>query len=301
MAKRVCDFCLSEGKGLFGRPEKLPDGHYICKNCRNIIESYHLPLKYDLFQCLVTAQENMVDMIMDAWLENHSPDDALARFYPLPAIALHEGEHCINAVRATITVPASRVPADYAVRSIMEVRRGTIANIPDTQNRKDADQIQGMLYETEAALYFLSDHIINCHRLGYIHRNTGDNDHIRVVTPTKQFTYSIEHADLFFMRERFFQKVSAAKQNKQEHLIYIQNDNEVRITPGVYDIPRSLRPGVYKVKAVNDAGLHVRDSIGRVRDYYENEETIDLSDGGTLECTGEYELQWIGEKKKGKK
>ena len=38
-------------------------------------------------------------------------------------------------------------------------------------------------------------------------------------------------------------------------------------------------------------------SLGRVRDYYANEESIDLTAGGTLECTGEYELKWIGQKR----
>lgn len=91
--------------------------------------------------------------------------------------------------------------------------------------------------------------------------------------------------------------MNAAKNHKDEHLIYIKNDNELRITPGVYDIPRSLRPGIYQVKALKDAGLHVKDSLGRITDYYETEDSIDLSNGGTLEVTGEYELKWIGEKR----
>ena len=37
------------------------------------------------------------------------------------------------------------------------------------------------------------------------------------------------------------------------------------------------------------------DEHGRIKDYYENEESIDLREGGVLECTGEYQLQWIGE------
>ncbi len=297
MAKKVCDFCLSEGKGPFNQPVRLPDGHYICKNCRKIIKSYDLPLKYDLFQMLVTAQDNMVDMIMDAYLEKNNPDDTLKKFYPLPRIAMHEGEHCINAVPASYQVDSDQIPDGYAVRSIKEVRKKYIHNIPDGKDRR-TETVKGILYESEAALYFMSEHIVNCHRLGYIQRNTGNNEEIAVVTPTKKFTYSVDHSDLFFMRERFYQKVNAAKNNKQEHLIYIKNEGEIRITPGVYDIPRSLRPGMYKVKAVNDAGLHIRDSFGRVTDYYENEDAIDLSAGGTLECTGEYELEWIGEKKK---
>lgn len=44
MAKKVCDFCLSELGGLFNRPEKLADGHYICKNCRQTISEHGLSL-----------------------------------------------------------------------------------------------------------------------------------------------------------------------------------------------------------------------------------------------------------------
>ena len=47
MAKnnKVCDFCLSEATGMFNRHEKLADGHYICKNCKTIIQGYGLPVK----------------------------------------------------------------------------------------------------------------------------------------------------------------------------------------------------------------------------------------------------------------
>ena len=152
-----------------------------------------------------------------------------------------------------------------------------------------------MLYETEAALYFLSDEFVNCHRLGYVTRNTGVTDRVEVVTPTKTFTYKVDHSDLFFMRERFWSKVNAKKHNKHTHLIYINNADNITITPGVYDVPKELRPGIYKVRAIKDAGLHIHDNMGRVKDYYENEEHIEVSEGGVLECTGEYQLQWIGE------
>ena len=296
MPKKVCDFCLSEAKGLFSSMERLSDNHYICKKCRKIITSYQLPVKYDIFQCLVTAQPHMRGTIMGAYLENHSPDDCLAKFYPLPSILLHEGEHCINAVPASLKVDTASIPEEAAVKTVNEIRRQTIHNISDgvTDQRTT---VKGTLYETEAALYFLSDHIVNCHRLGYLERNNDDDDHIIVNTPKKSYTYNVEHADLFFMRERFFQKVKAAKGNKQQSLIYIRNDNEYRITPGVYQIPKSLKPGVYQVTPLNDAGLHIKDSMGRVKDYYANEHSIDLSDGGTLECTGEYELKWIGKRK----
>lgn len=297
MAKKVCDFCLSEMGGLFNRPEKLSDGHYICKNCRQIISEHGLPVKYDIFQRIVTAQPHMKDMIMDTYLETNKPEDVIARLYPLPKILLHEGEHCINAIRANLRVSPSSIPNEYSPRSIVEVRKSTINNIPDAVSKKESMKIEGMLYETEAAVYFMSEHIINCHRLGYVVRNTNDTDKIKVVTPTKTFTYAVENAEMFFIRERFYQKVNAAKNHKDEHLIYIKNDNELRITPGVYDIPRSLRPGIYQVKALKDAGLHVKDSLGRITDYYETEDSIDLSNGGTLEVTGEYELKWIGEKR----
>lgn len=296
MPKKVCDFCLSEAKGLFSSMERLSDNHYICKKCRKIITSYQLPVKYDIFQCLVAAQPHMRGTIMGAYLENHSPDDCLAKFYPLPSILLHEGEHCINAVPASLKVDTASIPEEAAVKTVNEIRRQTIHNISDGVTDQKTT-VKGTLYETEAALYFLSDHIVNCHRLGYLERNNDDDDHIIVNTPKKSYTYSVEHADLFFMRERFFQKVKAAKGNKQQSLIYIRNDNEYRITPGVYQIPKSLKPGVYQVTPLNDAGLHIKDSMGRVKDYYANEHSIDLSDGGTLECTGEYELKWIGKRK----
>ncbi len=298
MAKKVCDFCLSEGKGIFKQPEKLSDGHYICKSCRNKIRSYDLPIKYDLFQCLVTAQKNMVGMIMGTYLESHKPDDCIAKFYPFPQMMLHNGEHCVNLVKATLTVEQDAVPECFATRSIVDVCRKTIHNIPDAKDTRNITKIEGQLIETEAALYFMSEHIVNCHRLCYVKRKNTDSKHVIVETPTKQFTYSVEHADLFFLRERFFDKVIAAKNNKTENLIYIQNDNEVRITPGVYDIPHSLRPGIYEVKAINNAGLHVRDSYGRMHDYTSPQCTLNLSSGGTLECTGEYELKWLGNKTK---
>ena len=55
----------------------------------------------------------------------------------------------------------------------------------------------------------------------------------------------------------------------------------------------------------NNVHLDVIDKIcdclhctpNEIIDYYENEESIDLSAGGTLECTGEYKLEWVGSKK----
>ena len=88
MANKVCDFCLSEGKGLFNQPKKIEDGHYICKDCRSLLTSYSLPLKYDIFQILVTAQENMRDMIMESYIKNHNIDEMMAKFYPVDDLSL---------------------------------------------------------------------------------------------------------------------------------------------------------------------------------------------------------------------
>lgn len=291
---KVCDFCLSEPSGLFNRHEKLADGHYICKSCKEIIQSYGLPVKFDLFQTLVTAQPNMKGMIMDTWLESHKPEDAIAKYYPLPQVLLHDGEHCLNAVKATYNVKKESIPQEFAVKNIAEIKKGTIHNIGDSAERSGSEKVEGILYETEAALYFLSEKIVNVHRLGYVKRNTKDDNHIIVQTPSKTFTYQVPNADLFFLRERFYHKVNAIMSNKRQHLIYISDDNRLTVTPGIYDIPRTLKPGIYKVKAINDAGLHVKDALGHVKDYYENEESIDLSAGGTLECTGEYKLEWVG-------
>ena len=296
MANKVCDFCLSEGKGLFNQPKKIEDGHYICKDCRSILASYNLPIKHDIFQILVTAQENMRDMIMESYIKNHNIDEMMAKFYPVDDMPLHPGEHCISKVKAYQTVTKDAIPYTRAVSKIAEISKATIQNIVDSTTRTNSHKVEGILYETDVAFYFLSPNYVNCHRLGYALRNRSDTDRINVVTPTARYTYMLDNSDLIFMRERFYQKLNAARNNKDTHLIYMSDDNHIRITPGVYDIPKSLRPGKYVVTAIRDAGLHMKDSLGRVIDYYENEEVIDLSDGGVLECTGEYELKWISHK-----
>lgn len=295
MAKKtVCDFCLKEYTGMFNKPERLHDGHHICKDCRKIIESYGMRVQFDLFQTLVTAAPNMRSTIMNTYLENHKPEECIAKFYPLPQVQLHSGEHCINAIPATITVAASTLPEKATVQNIAEVKKKNIQNISDATSRSDAKKISGTLYETEAAIYFLSPNFVNCHRLGYALRNRPETNRIIIKAPTQTFTYEVAHSDLFFLRERFFQKVVATMEKKNEHLIYIQGENEFTVTPGIYDINKVLRPGIYKVKAIRDAGLHMRDAQGKVTDYYENEEYIDLSEGGILEATGEYQLEWMG-------
>lgn len=291
--QKVCDFDLREGGIFHNRLEKLSDGHYICKHCKEIIKGYGLPIKFDIFQMLVTAQPNMVDTVMDTYLKHHNPEEVIATHYPLPSIALHHGEHCINALSASQVVPESQIPTTEAVKSISEIDKEAISNIPNADGRVGSQQVKGMLFETEAAIYFLSDHYVNVHRLGYVKRNQEHTDRVEIETPTKKFTYKIKHADLFFLRERFFQKVNNVINHKDNKLIFINNDNQYTVTPGIYDVPKNLRPGEYSVKVIRDAGLHVKDIHGRVTDYYESESSIVLPEGGILEVTGEYQLEWV--------
>ena len=293
MAKKLCDFCLSESKGFFNKPEKIAGNHYICKNCKSIIQSYDMPLKYGIFQKLVTADKHMRSMMMDAYLEDHSASEAMAQYFPQPDVELHEDEHCVNVIPAVLTVTEALIPEAPAVRTVAEVRKSTIQNIPDASSKDGAVKVKGMLYETEAGLYFMSEHFVNCHRIGYIQKNSEETRMIRVQTPTKTFTYKVDHADLFYMREKFFTKVNAAINNKHSHLIYISNDNRYRVTPGVYSIPDSLNPGNYSVKPLKGKGLHIKDEIGRIINVPEDATNITLPDGGVLECTGEFELKWI--------
>ena len=171
MANKVCDFCLSEGKGLFNQPKKIEDGHYICKDCRSILTSYNLPLKYDIFQILVTAQENMRDMIMESYIKNHNIDEMMAKFYPVDDMPLHPGEHCISKVKAYQTVTKDSIPYTRAVSKIAEISKSTIQNIVDSTTRTNSHKVEGILYETDVAFYFLSPNYVNCHRLGYALRN----------------------------------------------------------------------------------------------------------------------------------
>ena len=73
----------------------------------------------------------------------------------------------------------------------------------------------------------------------------------------------------------------------------VASSNE-ELAKGKYD--RTTALGIKASgEAIKDAGLHIRDALGRVVDYYESEKSIQLRDGGVLECTGEYQLKWIGE------
>lgn len=286
---KVCDFCLSESKSLFGGPQQLADGHYLCKNCRKIIESYDLPLKYELFQLLVTAQPSQREMIMGDYLENHNGADVLAKYYPMPPILLHEGEHCANACEASIRVSKAMIPAEKAPADIASIQRRSILNLADAPGESGAEVVTGKLFETEAAVYFMSDRFINCHRLTSIIHENPDTAHLHIMESGKSFTYEMPHVDLFFLRERFFQLLTAALANKKTNLVYLSSENTMTITPGIYSVPRNISSGTYWVSAVQDKGISIRDANGRLRDIRSGR--VHLDAGSTLEVTGEYQLR----------
>ena len=114
-ANKVCDFCLSEAKGLFSKYESLPDGHTICRDCKQKIRKYNLPVEYDLFQLLVVSDPYMREMIMGNYLEHHTADETIVKFFPQPPYQLHKGEHLINESEASIKVSKAAIPYTVAI------------------------------------------------------------------------------------------------------------------------------------------------------------------------------------------
>ncbi|MBR2811608.1 MAG: hypothetical protein IKD69_09535 [Solobacterium sp.] len=294
--KQVCDFCLSEAKGFFTRYETLPDGSHICKNCTSTILRYGLNREYDLFQKLIVAEPNMRDMMMNAWLESHDIEECLKKYYPEPDILLHEGETCINAVPAYNIVEADMLPNTETVLHIGDVTRREIHNIPSSENAPGSVRVNGMLYETEVALYFMSSAMVNCHKPGYMVKNPEDKERIIVSAPPREFIYHVDHADLFYLRESLYRKIQAIRTNKDQQLIYITNENEITVTPGIYRVNQNLKAGKYNVRTIDGKGLHVRDAFGTIMDYSENDSSIELTEGTYLEVTGEYRLEYLGNK-----
>ena len=290
MAKKICDFCLEEGRGLFRQPEALSDGHYVCKNCRRIIESYDLPVKYDLFQLLVTAEPYMQEMMMGDYLEHHKPAEALVKYYPIPTMRLHDGEHCVNEVPATIHVETAKVPARRAAARISDITRKEIVNLPDFKAESGAMDIEGTLFETDAALYFMSEHFINCHRLTSIVTDHSDAEAIHVLEHGKQYTYRVHNADLFLLRSAFYQMALAASANRKKSLIYLASENTMTLTSGKYSVPKNVKSGVYWVNPVDEASMRVRDANGQL--HAVNSGRIRIDNGSTLEVEGQYQLRY---------
>jgi len=289
-ANKLCDFCLSESKGLFNRPEELSDGHFVCRDCKQKIKKYNLPVKYDLFQLLVVADPYMREMIMGNYLEQHNADDTIAKFFPIPEMKLHRGEHCINVCDASITVAAAAIPSEPAEAVIGNIIGSMINDIPDAPEGVESVKVQGKLYETDVALYFMSDHFLNCHRISDMVRSGDDKENVHVIEKKLTFTYAVENADLFFMRDTLYNKIVAAQANKKQNLIYINSENTMTLTPGIYSIPRNIRAGTYYVSALNDLGLNLRDVNGHLHDI-SSYDRVKLDEGTLLECTGEYQLR----------
>lgn len=285
---RVCDFCLDELKGLFNYPEQLPDKHYICSKCKQKIQYYKLPLRYEIFQLLVTSEPSMRDMMMGTYLESHDIEDCYAKFYPTPNVLLHKGEHCINTCPTSIRVDTTQIPTSLAVTNISDITSRSISNLTDVPEQPGSTVVKGTLYHTDNALYFLSEHFINCHKLTNIVRNSSDNHAIHVIEGNKRYTYPVEFADLFFLREAFYQKMQA-KSSKKKNLIYVASENTMTLTPGVYSVPKNIQAGSYWVSAIKDKGLRVRDAAGNIQGLSNGR--IILDEGSMLEVTGEYQFR----------
>ncbi len=288
MANKICDFCLEEGSGLFNQPTKIPDGHYICKNCRNTIKKYQLPLRHELFQILVNSPQNMQEMIITDHILNNTKEDIRARYFPLQNILLHEGEHCINARKASLKVDASKVPTTIAPTKIIDIDKSNITNLSDDNGTNTID-VHGMLYETDAALYFLSEHFINCHRLTSIVRTPITPDHIKVIEKGSTYSYQTENADLFFLRETLFNMTNTMKDSNKKNLIYLESENTMTITAGVYSVPKNVKAGTYYVSALEDKGIRVTDVNGKKHSIHNGR--LRLDEGSQLEVTGEYQFR----------
>ena len=286
MAKKVCDFCLEEYGGLFSGVTQLDDGHLICKNCRKKLEEYGLPVKYDLFQLAIIAEPSMREMILSDYLEHHSAEDAIAKYFPLTTMLVHQGEHVVNVRKASITVDPSLIPSSSAAARICDITRKDIINLYDAQN---GTAVEGSLYETDAALYFLSDHFINVHRLSNMVRNHEDHNAIHVLEHGHEFTYATPHTDLFYLRDTFHRLAVTARENKKQNLIYLSSENTMTLTPGIYNVPKNVRPGTYWVNPVDKANLSIRDASGRTRSVTKGQ--VHLDEGSTLEVTGQYQLR----------
>ena len=296
MANKVCDFCLEEGKGLFRQPEALPDGHRVCKNCRKIIESYGLNVKYDLFQLLVTAEPNMQEMMIGDYLEHHKPAEAIAKYFPIPAIPLHEGEHCVNLRPASIRVERSAIPAKPAVKRVTDITKKDINNLPDARTDAGSEEIEGTLIETDAALYFLSDHFINCHRLTSIITSHTDTEAVHVLEHGRSYTYEVENADLFLMRSTFYHMAMQYAENKKKSLIYLASENTMTLTPGKYMVPKNIKSGVYFINPVDNGSLRIRDANGGSHNVLPGR--VRLDEGSTLEVKGNVQVRYNERKPK---
>lgn len=287
MAKKICDFCLEEGKGLFNQPKEIDDTHRICRHCRKIIESYGLPVEFDLFQVLVTAEPRIREMIMNTWMERQPIDSLFSKYYPPTSLELHRYEVAVNIEKSKIRVTQARIPTTKAVDQISLVSRNQISNL---ETDPSGEEVEGLLIQTNAALYFMSDHFINCHRLSTMATDCLDEHEIHVMDHGKMYSYSVDHSDLFFLRNTFFHLLSIAKEEKKKNLIYLKSDNTMTLTPGIYRVPRNIKSGTYYISPVENSHLSIKDAAGRIIDGGKGKISID--DGSILEVDGQYHFRY---------
>ncbi len=286
MANKLCDFCLSEGKGIFNQPKQIDDTHHCCKKCRKIIESYDLPVEFGLFQILVTAEVRLREMIMGTWLEHHSIEESLKRYYQPIDLPLHNLEHYVTSTNASIHVSPNKIPTTQAVTTIKDVSGKTIHNL---QTDEEGTEVEGLLVQTDAALYFLSEHFINVHRLSNIATDCEDTQNIHVLDQAKKYIYHVDHADLFFLKSLFY-KICLLKQNEsKKNLIYLSSENTMTLTPGVYRVPKNIKSGTYYITPKENGSISYKDASGRVTSL--DEGRLDLDNGSLLELTSEFEFR----------
>ena len=286
MANKLCDFCLSEGKGLFNQPKLIDDEHYMCKKCKRTVLEYNLPIEFGLFQLLVNAEPHLREMIMNTWLEHHTVEESLRLYYKPIDMPLHKGEHYVTSIKASIDVDPTLIPTEKAVTSISNVMKKTIHNLQTTENGQEAE---GLLIQTDAALYFMNEHFINVHRLSNVARDCEDENHIHVLDGSKKYIYHVEHSDLFFMKSLFFKLCCLKSSTKKKNLIYLSSENTMTLTPGIYRVPKNIKSGTYYITPKQEGNLALKDASGRVKRYHDGR--LDLDNGSLLELTSEFEFR----------
>lgn len=282
---KVCDFCLSEKKGFFARMDDVLGGYHICSNCREKLNKYNLPIRYDLFQRVVVNDPVMHEMIMNNYLEEHTVSECLSKYYPTGSMMLHKGEYLVSAAEATLYVNQSRIPTTMAKQGIIQITREDVLNIEDGEERVP---VTGTLYETSAALYFMSEHFINVHRLNNMVIDNDDKNAIHILENHRPFTYHIPNADLFIIRHKFYHIIQLHKR-KENGLIYLASENTMTLTPGIYNIPKNIKSGTYWLSSFDDNGLSITDAAGVERVFKDGQ--VELSDGSRIEAHGEYQLR----------
>ena len=173
---------------------------------------------------------------------------------------------------------------------IADIGKSDIVNLPDAKKDGNAKEVSGTLYETDAALYFMSDRFINCHRLSSIVTTNTDTEAIHVLEHGREYTYRLPHADLFLLRSVFYHMAVNLSENKKKSLIYLASENTMTLTSGKYSVPKNIKSGVYWVNPVDEANLEIRDANGKLHAVRPGRVRID--EGSTLEVNGEYQFRY---------